>query len=509
MVIPRPGTVTDLRATFEARKNANLPPQHPSRADSFTDMQSSKRPSSAQRAAQPSIDAVLETPGHKTSPAAPRPGSSKRPSWIGPIRAERVFSANVAAMKHPVTIEYAGPEAQPPVYIATNLSQPQWQPLEMEAVKDDQGAYKFRMTFEADQGEYQYKIRLGTGDWWVTDDDQPTVDDGDGNKNNVVTVPARYATYSSPHSTPQMRAPTPDTLDKVDSVQQLPLMEHEKCANGSGQSLEESGVPESGLGLDLPSAPLFRHESIAPRPAIAEKGDEEDDEIEGPPLLRHESVAPSSAEQVHSPLFRHESIAIDDKRHEDLPEHLSPILRGPQSRASSIPEEADENDPSLELFPTDHAGIIEHIERTRRSMQEDETSDRPDSPSRSSSSRPSPSGSAIGSRASPSLPCLPEDEEEDLAEMQCEAAAAEKMEAANTYHSHAHEQILEATDRPTEPITPPMTPPEHESDKELADTPNAFTQRAKKEQAKHKLKEVISRDGALGALSVSLVQRVE
>ena len=59
----------------------------------------------------------------------------------------------------------------------------------MDAQKQDGAAdYTFTKTFSADTGDYQYKYRLGPGDWWALDDKQPTVDDGQGNKNNVVTV---------------------------------------------------------------------------------------------------------------------------------------------------------------------------------------------------------------------------------------------------------------------------------------------------------------------------------
>lgn len=58
----------------------------------------------------------------------------------------------------------------------------------MEAINHPEGQYLFKTDFEASPGEHQYKFRLGPGDWWVCDETKPTIDDGAGNRNNLLLV---------------------------------------------------------------------------------------------------------------------------------------------------------------------------------------------------------------------------------------------------------------------------------------------------------------------------------
>ena len=72
-------------------------------------------------------------------------------------------------MAQKVTVTYSSPGLQPPVYITTSLSEPQWELLEMDCRKTPDGEREFAKTFHVAGGEYQYKFRLGPGDWWVCD----------------------------------------------------------------------------------------------------------------------------------------------------------------------------------------------------------------------------------------------------------------------------------------------------------------------------------------------------
>lgn len=44
----------------------------------------------------------------------------------------------------------------------------------MKHKEKEDGELQFEHAFEADAGEYQYKFRLGPGDWWVLDESMPT-----------------------------------------------------------------------------------------------------------------------------------------------------------------------------------------------------------------------------------------------------------------------------------------------------------------------------------------------
>jgi len=112
-----------------------------------------------------------------------------------------------------VKITYAHPDTQPPVYLAGAFSDPQWQPQEMQYTTDEHNQHQFYKEIEVDQGGYyEYKFRLGPGDWWVLDEEGDTgmlgiwkdraregadcciVTDGAGNRNNVLRVPVKEET---------------------------------------------------------------------------------------------------------------------------------------------------------------------------------------------------------------------------------------------------------------------------------------------------------------------------
>ena len=77
-------------------------------------------------------------------------------------------------MAHKQEIHYSHPGLQPPVFIAGSMCKPQWEPIEMKHKEKEDGELDFEHEFEAVPGEYQYKFRLGPGDWWVLDETKPT-----------------------------------------------------------------------------------------------------------------------------------------------------------------------------------------------------------------------------------------------------------------------------------------------------------------------------------------------
>jgi len=87
------------------------------------------------------------------------------------------------------TITFSKTDVQPPVYVAGGFTD--WVPVEMASERvESTGVVENRFSYAADlqPGRYQYKFRLGPGDWWVCDESTPTEDDGSGNINNVLTV---------------------------------------------------------------------------------------------------------------------------------------------------------------------------------------------------------------------------------------------------------------------------------------------------------------------------------
>jgi hypothetical protein len=70
-----------------------------------------------------------------------------------------------------VTVTYTHPGAQPPVYLAGSFTD--WQPLEMDT-EEVNGEYHFHKQVSVEEGhQFQYKFRLGPGDWWVLNESSP------------------------------------------------------------------------------------------------------------------------------------------------------------------------------------------------------------------------------------------------------------------------------------------------------------------------------------------------
>ncbi|KAH9845048.1 hypothetical protein Tdes44962_MAKER06907 [Teratosphaeria destructans] len=419
------------------------------------------------------------------SPADVRPSASTRPSWIGP---PRPLTPSMA--KHTVTVEHASPGLQPPVYIFTSLSDPQWTAVEMDTEKKADGEYRFYKTFQVDEGEYQYKFRLGPGDWWALDDSKPTVDDGMGNKNNLLVVkpdlPAPQVQQSDPPKSQSIDLPKDVAqTEAVPTSAAAPMVEHEKSLFGSvasrdspPQSIAMPPVNVAQLGPGTPGVvtpapgPLLKHETFDPPSSNrsneyrdddfgdGEEGD--DDDAQTSPLLRHESLCPTSDEQTQAPLMRHESMSIgvhhDDGHFYPL---KSPSLASPGSRCSSddaVAPEADPNDPSLEHFPTEKRAIYDHIRRTSSSLPEDQYHED------AKEIRRSHAGSHSSKGGSPprSLPSVAEDEDEEIEkirEQEIETAERDGDEV-DPNDERKRPAIVSNEGRPAEPITPPMTPKE-------------------------------------------------
>jgi len=356
---PAAPSFRELQASFESRSKPTIATNYRSLAGDLANMstqQSAKRVSSVAK----SIDSVLDTP-----PASPptRPKATLRPSWIGPPASERPVTPGVTMMKQTVTITHSSPGLQPPVYIFTSLSEPQWEAVEMHGDSDGHDGVVFSKSFEVEPGEYQYKFRLGDGDWWTCDESKVTVDDGQGNKNNLIMVtsepPKMDIVLASPTTAQQSHANEHMSTASTQAVDHAPLLKHEVFDSHQGSATEQTPERES-------SNP-FAHEHVAESAFLNH---------DHAPLLPHEAAKPSTAEQHQAPLFRHESISLGDNKH-DLPSRIDTPRKVSLASTSSDPvaAEASGHDLHLEKFPVGHAGIMEKIRSAHRRLPEDQTAD--------------------------------------------------------------------------------------------------------------------------------------
>ena len=74
-----------------------------------------------------------------------------------------------------VIIKFAKPGTQPPVYVAGSFSHPEWDPQEMQYTTSDDGEHEYAKEVSVEEGkQYQYKFRMGPGDWWILNEEAPT-----------------------------------------------------------------------------------------------------------------------------------------------------------------------------------------------------------------------------------------------------------------------------------------------------------------------------------------------
>ena len=72
------------------------------------------------------------------------------------------------------TIKYAKPGTQPPIYLAGSFSNPPWIPLPMQYTTDEHNEHEFFKEVAVEEGhDYQYKFRIGEGDWWMLNENSP------------------------------------------------------------------------------------------------------------------------------------------------------------------------------------------------------------------------------------------------------------------------------------------------------------------------------------------------
>lgn len=71
-------------------------------------------------------------------------------------------------------IIYSKPGTQPPVYLAGTFSEPEWDPIELEYTTEGEEHQFYKEVQVQENEQYQYKFRIGSGDWWVLNEDAPT-----------------------------------------------------------------------------------------------------------------------------------------------------------------------------------------------------------------------------------------------------------------------------------------------------------------------------------------------
>lgn len=140
--------------------------------------------------------------------------------------------------------------------------------------------------------------------------------------------------------------------DADDDDEQPPLLEHEA---GPFERVDSKHISPLKTGSFIFDSPAEMETEANDQFA--------DDERDAPcPLFRHETGAAVDVDPDEAPLFRHESMSPV----EPLP------VSSPRSRKHRPLNHQDVNDPSLEPFPTDEAGILARLQRVETRNRDDD-----------------------------------------------------------------------------------------------------------------------------------------
>ncbi|KAM0286297.1 hypothetical protein ACHAQH_001028 [Verticillium albo-atrum] len=292
----------------------------------------------------------------------------------------------MATSKVPITLTYRKPGTQPPLFVAGTFSDPQWEAQEMQVTTGEDGEHTFFKPLHLPPGsKIQYKIRIGTGDWWVLNEDAPTVTDDAGNRNNVLVAPDRpgnpadddkarnskstETSSSQSHTDANMNGainnailppPKPQGVTKIrkpseEERQQLTAPPPEEVAETAAE------VADTAKKLDA----LRKNGEEANSKGVSDvclidNFPDEDDEVDAQP---HQPP----------PLFAHECLGAYDP----VPEVVSPpVRRSSEARSGSVDYDVDKydlNDPTLERWPSDRNAIMDAVRRVESSRDEDQT----------------------------------------------------------------------------------------------------------------------------------------
>lgn len=124
----------------------------------------------------PTKVSCLDRPRLLTLQATNKAIARRAITWVFNSRSR--FSAIMSSSSETSVVEitYSSPGARPPVYVAASFTLPAWQPEELgyrirkNASNKSSYKYEFFKSFHVSVGTWQYKFRLGTGDWWACDE---------------------------------------------------------------------------------------------------------------------------------------------------------------------------------------------------------------------------------------------------------------------------------------------------------------------------------------------------
>ncbi|KAH8589255.1 hypothetical protein B0O99DRAFT_600054 [Bisporella sp. PMI_857] len=241
------------------------------------------------------------------------------------------------ALPSKITIRYVKPGTQPPIYLAGSFSNPPWIPLPMEYTTDDHNEHVFHKEVNVEEGQdYQYKFRVGEGDWWLLDEESPTVTDDIGNRNNLLSVPVHNKENTKPEVIPHPSAAS------ISQFQASHVVDKEESNDPHIGPLSESATTTP--------TPAHKHNTteLVETSVRKEKGG---DQI-SPPILVVEKV---DAAPVHGDDFGPDATASQKRAHDMRAEDAEPdyVVVKPDDGLPDVSKETNGLSEAVQTFDRD------------------------------------------------------------------------------------------------------------------------------------------------------------
>ncbi|OHW91566.1 pt repeat family protein [Colletotrichum incanum] len=304
-----------------------------------------------------------------------------------------------------VTITYKKPGTQPPIFVAGSFSDPEWQPQEMQFTTEDGGEHTFYKNIEMPPStQIQYKFRVGLGDWWVLNEDAPTVTDASGNRNNLLVAPESQEYKQLNGDDGEQAAKASESMEAskaaaAQSVSQLEpkpkILDHlkdEERQRLSSTPIEQ--VADTAAEVADSAAKLDAEEDavrLAPLPkGVGQLKDEERKRLSSTPIEQVASVAAEVADSAQK-LDADEDLEERDNTEDGPTPLFAHEALGPYEPSGSDDEDGDSkgfdhhgtveydvdkydlNDPTLEHWPSNRNGIIDAVRKVETGRNEDQT----------------------------------------------------------------------------------------------------------------------------------------
>lgn len=264
----------------------------------------------------------------------------------------------MASPQVPLKLTYRRNDTVPPVYVVGDFSNPPWQPLEMDVTKGEDGQHVFTKMVDVSEGsQIQYKFRIGSGDWWVVDENTET---GEYSSYCLGTTcptpsPLTFRTMGA-----NLRSPVTDSQGNVNNI----LKASAACSNTEPEVPEPEASPlkPSPSGQDESQSPVVTESAsdVAEIATDTNNNDKDAPSHHACPMFSHECVIVPGKDAVDD-----EAVITDDYE----PRRLS----GHRPHEYAEDQDIDADDPALERFPSDSASIFAAIRRLSTSVEEDRT----------------------------------------------------------------------------------------------------------------------------------------